>query len=169
MKQLMHPLIKETQLHGAGSRPVHTISRCMWFNGNCTRTFEAGARPVRPSDWLHTYFCTQSLAITAKTNLPSDELPTHFKILATGLVSFAFVNWLSLISQGKLAQSADRPSPNLSPAPPSLVANPSHEYRCKPLETNICRKCMDVSKWGRSMPDFWQERHSDDARLFWIF
>ena len=33
---------------------------------------------VRLTDWLHTYFCTQSLAITAKTNLPSTSLPTDF-------------------------------------------------------------------------------------------
>ena len=77
--------------------------------------------------------------------------PTHtltdFEVLVVGLVKFV----CAACNQMRKTSLADHQTCHqlLQAWLPTQVTN-----RCKPLETNICRKCMDVSKWGRSMPDF---------------
>ena len=52
--------------------------------------------------------------------LPSFQI--DFKII--GLLNYVFVDLLRPLMQGKLAQSTHVQSPNLSPAPPSLLPYP---------------------------------------------
>ena len=105
-----HAPLKKHNLHGAPSSPVHSISRCVWFNGNCTRTFEAGAhsgiQQQGLSDWLTAYIFLHTKPRNNRENQSpsSTKLPTELEILLIGLVSFVFV---SLLNQGKLAQSKD--------------------------------------------------------------